>query len=29
MIPDSYVATDDLEYGFGYKIPLWLFVFLY
>ncbi|MEA3352374.1 MAG: AAA family ATPase [Campylobacterota bacterium] len=28
-IPDSYVAADDLEIGFGNKIPLWLFGFLY
>jgi len=27
--PDSYVAADDLEFGFGNKIPLWLFGFLY
>ena len=26
---DSYVAADDLEYGTGNKIPLWLFGFLY
>ncbi len=28
-IPDSFVAADDIEYGFGNKIPLWLFGFLY
>jgi predicted AAA+ superfamily ATPase len=28
-IPDSYLATDDIEIGFGNKIPLWLFGFLY
>lgn len=28
-IPDSYVANDDVEVGFGGKIPLWLFGFLY
>ncbi len=28
-IPDSYVAADDIEIGFGNKIPLWLFGFLY
>lgn len=28
-IPDSYVIADDLEIGFGNKIPLWLFGFLY
>ena len=28
-IPDSFVAADDLEIGFGNKIPLWLFGFLY
>ena len=27
--PDSYVASDDIEYGFGNRIPLWLFGFLY
>ncbi|MEI6889677.1 MAG: AAA family ATPase [Bacteroidota bacterium] len=26
--PDAYVAADDLEYGSGNKIPLWLFGFL-
>ncbi len=28
-IPDSFVAADDMEVGFGSKIPLWLFGFLY
>ena len=28
-IPDSYVAADGIEIGFGNKIPLWLFGFLY
>ena len=28
-IPDSYVVNDDVEVGFGNKIPLWLFGFLY
>jgi len=28
-LPDSYVAADDIEYGFENKIPLWLFGFLY
>ncbi|GHT68539.1 ATPase AAA [Bacteroidia bacterium] len=28
-IPDSFVAADDIETGFGSKIPLWLFGFLY
>lgn len=28
-IPDSFIAADDLEFGFGNKIPLWLFGFLY
>lgn len=27
--PDSYVIADDIETGFGNKIPLWLFGFLY
>jgi len=26
---DSYVVNDDTEVGFGNKIPLWLFGFLY
>lgn len=28
-MPDSYVIADDIETGFGNKIPLWLFGFLY
>lgn len=28
-IPDSFVVADDVEFGFGNKIPLWLFGFLY
>ena len=28
-IPNSYVVSDDLEVGFGNKIPIWLFGFLY
>jgi len=28
-IPNSFVVADDLESGFGNKIPLWLFGFLY
>lgn len=28
-IANSYVASDDLEYGTGTKIPLWMFGFLY
>ncbi len=28
-MPDSFVAADDIEIGFGNKIPLWLFGFLY
>lgn len=28
-IPDSFVVADDIELGFGNKIPLWLFGFLY
>ena len=28
-IPDSYVVNDGVEVGFGNKIPLWLFGFLY
>lgn len=27
--PDSFIAADDIEYGFGNKIPLYLFGFLY
>jgi hypothetical protein len=29
VVPDSYIAADDIEYGFDNKIPLWLFGFLY
>jgi len=28
-MPNSFVAADDIEVGFGAKIPLWLFGFLY
>ena len=28
-IPDSYIAADDIEFGYANKIPLWLFGFLY
>lgn len=28
-IPDSFVVADDIEFGFGNKIPLWIFGFLY
>lgn len=28
-IPNSFIASDDLEIGIGNKIPLWLFGFLY
>ncbi|MDQ7046326.1 MAG: hypothetical protein Q9M39_01370 [Sulfurovum sp.] len=28
-IENSYVVADDIEVGFGHKIPLWLFGFLY
>lgn len=28
-IPDSFVAADDIEFGFGNKIPLWIFGFMY
>ena len=28
-LPDSFVAADDIVSGFGNKIPLWLFGFLY
>jgi predicted AAA+ superfamily ATPase len=28
-IPNSFIVSDDLEYGTGTKIPLWLFGFLY
>jgi len=28
-LPNSYVVSDDIEVGFGNRIPLWLFGFLY
>lgn len=28
-LPDSYIVIDDIEFGIGNKIPLWLFGFLY
>jgi predicted AAA+ superfamily ATPase len=28
-LPDSYIAADDIEVGFGKKVPLWLLGFLY
>jgi len=28
-IPNSFIVADDIEVGFGNKIPLWLFGFLY
>ena len=28
-LPESYVIIDETEVGFGNKIPLWLFGFLY
>ena len=28
-IPNSFVVADNIENGFGNKIPLWLFGFLY
>ena len=28
-IPDSYLVVDNLEVGYGNRIPLWLFGFLY
>ena len=28
-VPDSYIAADDIEIGFGNKIPLWMFGLLY
>ena len=28
-IKNSFVVADDIEVGFGAKIPLWLFGFLY
>jgi hypothetical protein len=28
-IPDGYLAIDEIEVGYGNRIPLWLFGFLY
>jgi hypothetical protein len=28
-LKNAYLALDNVEYGFGNKIPLWLFGFLY
>ena len=28
-LPNSYIVADDIEIGFGNKLPLWLFGFLY
>lgn len=28
-MPNSYIASDEIEVGFGNKIALWLFGFLY
>ena len=28
-IPDGFIVADDIEIGFGNKIPLWMMVFLY
>jgi len=28
-VENSFVAADEIEVGFGNKIPLWLFGFLY
>jgi hypothetical protein len=28
-VENSFIAADDLEIGYGNKIPLWLFGFLY
>ena len=28
-LPDSFIASDDIEFGHGHRIPLWLFGFLY
>jgi hypothetical protein len=28
-LKDAYIVSDDIEYGFQNKIPLWLFGFLY
>ena len=28
-VKNAYIAVDDIEYGHGHKIPLWMFGFLY
>jgi hypothetical protein len=28
-VHDAYLAVDDIEIGFGNRIPIWLFGFLY
>ena len=28
-LPDSYVVADDIEIGYGHKIPLWIFGLIY
>jgi hypothetical protein len=28
-MPNSYITADDIEIGFGNKIPLWMFGFFY
>lgn len=28
-VSDAYIAADDIEYGIGQRIPLWIFGFLY
>jgi len=28
-LEDAYIAADDIEYGYGRRIPLWLFGFMY
>ena len=28
-VSESYIAADDIEYGIGQRIPLWMFGFLY
>ena len=28
-IPDGFIVADDIEIGFGNKIPLWMMGFLY
>ncbi len=28
-MPNSFIVADDIEVGFGSKVPLWLFGFLY